>query len=146
MQDATLTIADRAQQIVDEFALFDDWIGKYEYLIDLGKEVPEIEARYKTDEYKIKGCQSQVWLRAEMTDDTVHYKADSDAIITKGLVSLLVRVLSGQPPHAIATAQLDFLDAIGLNDHLTPTRKNGLAAMVKQMKRYAVNFLPAAKN
>lgn len=134
----TSTITERTEAVVDEFALFDDWMGRYEYLIELGREVPQIEDTYKTEDYRIHGCQSQVWLRAYQEGGLVHYKADSDALITKGLISLLVRVLSGQPPSAVATANLDFLDRIGLREHLTSTRKNGLAAMVKQMKQYAL--------
>ncbi len=136
----TDTIAAREQDIVEEFSMFDDWMGKYEYLIELGKDLPLIEEAYKTDDYKIHGCQAQVWLRAAFRDDKVYYKADSDAFITKGLISLLVRVLSDQPPADIAHAQLGFLDQIGLKEHLSATRKNGLGAMVKQMKLYALGF------
>ena len=131
------TIQERQQAILDEFALFDDWMGRYEYLIELGRSLPLIEETYKTEAHRIHGCQAQVWLRAACEDDVVYYKADSDALITKGLIALLVRVLSGQPPEAIAEAKLTFLDEIGLQDHLSPTRKNGLRAMVQQMKRYA---------
>ena len=106
--------------------MFDDWMGKYEYLIELGKDLPLIEEAYKTREYQIHGCQAQVWLRAAFRDDKVYYKADSDAFITKGLISLLVRVLSDQPPADIAHARLGFLDQIGLKEHLSATRKNGL--------------------
>lgn len=134
----TSTIPQKEQAIVDEFALFDDWMGKYEYLIELGKDLPLIEDEYKIDDYRVKGCQSQVWLRAEHTNGTVHYKADSDALITKGLISLLIRVLSEQPAEEVATAELTFLDKIGLKEHLSPTRKNGLGSMVKQMKMYAL--------
>lgn len=142
----TATITEREQEIIDEFELFDDWMGRYEYLIELGRDVPLIEEAYKTDDYKIHGCQSQVWLRAELNNGTVSYKADSDALITKGLISLLVRVLSNQPPEAITSAQLQFLDQIGLKEHLSPTRKNGLSSMVKQMKVYALAFSQVAKN
>lgn len=133
----TDTIAEREAEIVEEFAFFDDWMGRYEYLIELGKGLPLIEDAYKTDTFKIKGCQSQVWLRGERSGEVLHYKADSDALITKGLVALLIRVLDGQPANAIAHADLAFLDAIGMKEHLSPTRKNGLSAMVTQMKRYA---------
>ncbi|GAB5521900.1 MAG: SufE family protein [Rhodothermales bacterium] len=133
------TIADRTAEIVEEFALFDDWFGRYEHLIEQGRDLPEIEDEYKTEDYRIRGCQSQVWMRAEHTDgDTVHYKADSDALITRGLVALMIRVLDRQPADAIVDADLGFLDAIGMNEHLSSTRKNGLHAMIKQMKRYAL--------
>lgn len=141
-----VTIQDRAREIVEEFALFDDWMGKYEYLIDLGKSVPPIEEEYKTDDYKIKGCQSQVWIRPEMRDGLLYYKGDSDAVITKGLVALLIRVLSGQPPAAVVEADLSFLDEIGMKEHLSPTRKNGLASMMKQLKLYAFAHAHAAQN
>jgi cysteine desulfuration protein SufE len=139
-------IADREQDIIDEFSMFEDWMGKYEYLIELGRDLPLIEDVYKIDDYKIHGCQSQVWLRAEADNGSIHYKADSDAIITKGLIALLVRVLSGQPPEAITHARLDFFDEVGLKEHLSPTRKNGLGAMVKQMKMYALALSNAANN
>ena len=132
------TIKEREQEIIEEFSLFDDWMGRYEYLIDQGKSLPRIDERFKDDAHKIHGCQSQVWVHAESVDGGVEYTGDSDAMITKGLVAILVRVLSGQPPEAIATADLAFLDAIGLKEHLSPTRKNGLAGMVRQMKLYAV--------
>lgn len=132
------TIAEREQEIVDDFALFDDWMGRYEYLIDLGKELPPLDEAYKTEAYKIHGCQSQVWVRAEEHDGRIHYTGDSDALITRGLVALLVRVLSDQPAEAIVAADLGFLDRIGMQEHLSPTRKNGLAAMIKQMKLYAL--------
>ncbi len=136
----TDTIVAREQDIVEEFSMFDDWMGKYEYLIELGRDLPLIEEAYKTDDYKIHGCQAQVWLRAAFRDDKVYYKADSDAFITKGLISLLVRVLSDQRPADIAQARLGFLDQIGLKEHLSATRKNGLGEMVKQMKLYALGF------
>lgn len=141
-----VTIDDRAREVVEEFALFDDWMGKYEYLIDLGKSIPEIEDEYKTDDYRIRGCQSQVWIRPEMRDGLLYYKGDSDALITKGLVALLLRVLSGQPPQAVAEADLSFLDEIGMKEHLSPTRKNGLASMMKQLKLYALAHAHASKN
>lgn len=117
--------------------MFDDWMGKYEYLIELGRSLPALDPAYHTDRYKIKGCQSQVWIRPEVQEGLLRYEGDSDALITKGLVALLIRVLSGHPPQAVAEAELRFLDAIGLQEHLSPTRKNGLASMVKQMKLYA---------
>lgn len=132
------SIEDRADAVVEEFELFDDWMGRYEYLIELGNSMPLIEDDYKTEEFKIKGCQSQVWVRPEYRDGLIFYKGDSDALITKGLVALLVRVLSGQPPEKVAEADLSFLDRIGMMDHLSSTRKNGLAQMVKQLKRYAL--------
>ncbi|ARA92489.1 Fe-S metabolism protein SufE [Rhodothermaceae bacterium RA] len=132
------TIAEREQEIIDAFALFDDWMGRYEYLIDLGRELPPLDAAYKTDAYKIHGCQSQVWIRAEERDGRIYYEGDSDALITRGLVALLIRVLSGQPADAIIEADLKFLDRIGMQEHLSPTRKNGLASMIKQMKLYAL--------
>ena len=132
------TIQERADIVVEEFGLFDDWMGKYEYLIELGKSMPLIEDEYKTDEYMVKGCQAQVWVRPELRDGLIYYKGDSDALITKGLVALLIRVLSGQPPENVAKADLAFLDRIGMKDHLSTTRKNGLAQMIKQLKRYAL--------
>lgn len=140
------TIEVRAQQIVEEFALFDDWMGKYEYLIELGKSLPPIEPEYKTDAFRIHGCQSQVWIRPEFREGRLYFKGDSDALITRGLVALLIRVLSGQPPEAIVNARLDFLDEIGLKAHLSPTRKNGLAAMIEQMRRYAQAYLQTSHN
>lgn len=140
------TIEERGREIVEEFNLFDDWMGKYEYLIELGESLPAIEDEYKTDDYKIKGCQSQVWIRPEIVDGRVFYKGDSDALITKGLVALLVRVLSGQPSQAVAEANLSFLDEIGMQEHLSATRKNGLASMVKQLKLYALAHAGSARN
>jgi cysteine desulfuration protein SufE len=133
-----MSIAEKEQEIVDEFNSFDDWDGKYEYLIDLGKELPVIEEQYKKEEYKIKGCQSQVWLHAEFRDDRIYFTADSDAIITKGIIALLVRVMSGEKPSDIAEAKMDFINEIGLSQHLSPTRSNGLVSMIKQMKLYAL--------
>ena len=130
-------ITARQADVIDEFALFDDWMDKYEHLIELGKDVPAIDPARKTDDHLIKGCQSKVWLAADPQDDgTVLFSGDSDAIITKGLVGLMVRVLSGADAKAIAEADLHFLDVIGLHQHLSPTRSNGLASMVKQMKLY----------
>ena len=142
----TATIEAREQEIVEEFDLFDDWMGKYEYLIELGRELPLIEDDYKTEAYRVHGCQAQVWLRAGFDDGRVYYRADSDAMITKGLIALLVRVLSEQPPDAVLGARLGFLDQIGLKEHLSSTRKNGLAAMVKQMKHYALAFAETRQN
>ena len=132
------------QEIIEEFALFDDWMDKYDHLIGLGKTLPLIEPKYKTDQYIIKGCQSKVWLRAEQQEGRVNFWADSDAIITKGIVSVLIRAFSGMPPQDIVNAPTDFINEIGLSDHLSPTRANGLVAMIKQMKLYAAAF--AAQN
>jgi cysteine desulfuration protein SufE len=131
-------IAETEQQIIDEFAIFDDWLDKYNLLIEMGKNLPLIDARYKTNNHLISGCQSRVWLHAELADDgRVKFTADSDAVITKGLVNLLIRVLSDRTPDEILQADLGFLEAIGLKEHLSPTRSNGLLSMVKQMKLYA---------
>jgi len=132
------TLEERIHDIVEEFSLFDDWMEKYEYLIELGRSLPLIDEAYKTDEYKIHGCQSQVWLRADRVNGHVVFTADSYALITKGLIALLVRVFNGQSPEEIANADLAFLDDIGMREHLSPTRKNGLSEMVNQMKRYAL--------
>lgn len=128
------------EEIIDEFSLFDDWMDKYEHIIGLGKELPLIEENLKTDDLLIKGCQSRVWLHAKMEDGKVIYTADSDAIITKGIISLLIRALSGQTPDTIINTDLSFIDQIGLKEHLSPTRSNGLVSMVKQMKLYAIAF------
>lgn len=132
------------QEIIDEFALFDDWMEKYEHLIGLGKTLPLIQEEFKTDQHIIKGCQSKVWLKAEQKDGCVYFSADSDAIITKGIVSVLIRAFSGLPAQEIVNAPTDFINEIGLSDHLSPTRANGLVAMIKQMKLYATAF--AAQN
>jgi cysteine desulfuration protein SufE len=136
-----MQIDDLAQQIIDEFALFPDWMDKYEHLIELGKTLPPFDEKNKTEPHLIQGCQSRVWLAAAYEDGKVTFTADSDAIITRGIVSLLVRVFSGQPPQAIIDANLDFIGRIGLKENLSPTRANGLLAMVKQMKLYALVFL-----
>lgn len=133
-----MTINEIQDEIIEEFAFFDDWMEKYEYIIDLGKSLPLIDVKYKDAEHLIKGCQSQVWLHANNTRDKINFTADSDAIITKGIIALLVRVLSGQPAKAIAASNLYFIDKIGLKEHLSPTRSNGLVSMVKQMKLYGV--------
>ncbi len=134
------SIKDIQADIVDEFDMFTDWMEKYDYLIDLGKSLPIIDESKKVDDNIIKGCQSKVWLSAELDGDKVVYTADSDAIITKGIISLLVRVLSNHTPDEIMTAEMDFIDEIGLKEHLSPTRANGLLAMIKQMKFYALAF------
>lgn len=131
-------IKETQEEIVDEFSMFDDWMQKYEYLIELGKSLPLIDEQYKTEDNLIKGCQSQVWLHAENDGEKVVYTADSDAILTKGLIALMVRTLSGQKPTDIVEADMDFVDEIGLKEHLSPTRANGLLSMIKQMKYYAL--------
>jgi len=140
-----MSIRKRQEEIIEEFALFDDWTDRYEHIIALGKECPTIAPEQKTDENLIKGCQSRVWLHAE-TDENglLHFSADSDAIITKGLVALMIRVLSGEHPEDVASSDLFFIDKIGLKEHLSPTRSNGLLSMVKQMKLYGLAF--AAQN
>lgn len=132
------TIQENENAIIEEFELFDDWMQKYDYLIELGNSLPLIEETYKTDEYLIKGCQSKVWLNASLENGLVYFKADSDAIITKGIIALLVQVLSGQRPEKIVASELTFIDKIGLKEHLSQTRSNGLVSMIKQMKLYAL--------
>lgn len=132
------TIKEIEKEIIEDFELFEDWEGKYNYLIDLGKDLPMIHSMYKNEEYIVRGCQSRVWLHASNEGDKVFYTADSDAIITKGLVALLIKVLNGQKAEDIAKAELGFIDKIGLKEHLSPTRSNGLASMIKQMKLYAL--------
>lgn len=135
-----MTIKDIQEDIIEEFEMFDDWMGKYEYLIDLGKSLPLIEEHYKTDDNLIRGCQSRVWLHAEMKENELVFTADSDAIITKGLVGLMIRVLSNHTPDEIINTELYFVDKIGLKEHLSPTRSNGLVSMIKQMKMYALAY------
>ena len=135
-----MTIQEEENKIIEEFASFDDWMDKYNYVIELGKSLPLIDEQYKQEKYLITGCQSNVWLSAELIDGKIHYKADSDAIITKGIIYLLIRVLSGKTPDEILNASLTYLDTIGLTKHLSPTRSNGLLSMVKQMKVYAVGY------
>lgn len=134
------TMKEVEQALIEEFELFDDWMDKYNYIIELGKELPMIDEQYKTSEFLIDGCQSQVWLHADYRDGKVFFTADSDAIITKGIVNLLIRVLSERTPQEIIDNDLHYLDAIGLKEHLSPTRSNGLASMIKQIKLYAVAF------
>lgn len=134
------TIQDIQADIIDEFSLFDDWMQRYEYMIDLGKSLPLIDEQYKTDENIIKGCQSKVWLHAAVKDDKVVFTADSDAIITKGIIAILIRAFSNQTPQAIIDADTAFIDEIGLKEHLSPTRANGLVSMVKQIKLYAIAY------
>jgi cysteine desulfuration protein SufE len=135
MQEKTLK--ETEDEIIDEFSLFDDWMSKYEYIIELGKQLPIIDAEHKTEEFKVRGCQSQVWLTAEMKDGKLFYKADSDAVITKGIIALLIRVLSGHRPEEILNAELGFINKIGMHEHLSPNRSNGLKAMINYMKNYA---------
>lgn len=129
-----MTIAEEEKEITDEFAMFEQWDDKYQYIIDLGKSLAPLEDKWRTDDRLIKGCQSRVWLHTEERDGKIYFHADSDAIITKGLVALMVRVLSGHTAKEIVDAPLDFINEIGLKDHLSPTRSNGLLSMVKQMK------------
>ena len=133
-------IEEKEKEIVEEFSLFDSWDDKYEYIIDLGKKLPPLEDQYKRDDNKVRGCQSTVWLTADYKDGKVLYKAESDAVIVKGLISMLIRVLSGHKPDDIVNAKLNFINEIGMTSHLAQTRSNGLLAMVKQMKNYALAF------
>ena len=135
-----MTINEIQSELVDEFSMFDDWMDRYEYMIELGKSVPMIDAQYKKDENLIKGCQSKVWLHAELNEDKIVYTADSDAIITKGIVSILIRTFTNQSPSEILAADTDFIDEIGLKEHLSPTRANGLVSMIKQIKMYAIAY------
>jgi len=141
-----MTISEIQEALIDEFSLFDDWMEKYEYMIDLGKTLPKIDEDLKTEDKLIKGCQSKVWLHAELRDEKVIFTADSDAIITKGIVAILIRVFSNQNPQAILDAKMEFIDEIGLKEHLSPTRANGLVSMIKQMKLYAAAFQMQLKN
>ena len=140
------SIKEIEDEITEEFGLFDDWIGKYDYLIELGKKLPLIEEKYKTEDYKVRGCQSQVWLRAEKKDGRMIYKADSDAVITKCLIALLIRLLSNQKPGDIVDTKLDFIDKIGMKEHLSPNRANGLTAMINYMKKYAMTYAGQSVN
>lgn len=128
------------EEIISEFEVFDDWMDRYNYLIELSNSLPLIDNKFKTNEYVIKGCQSKVWVNADFNNNLIHYTADSDAIITKGIISLLIRVLSNRSPKEIIDANLFFIDAIGLRENLSPTRANGLLAMIKQMKVYALAY------
>lgn len=135
-----MSISERQEEVIEEFAMFDDWMDKYEHLISLGKELPLIEGSKKVVSNLIKGCQSQVWLSADLLNNKIEFRADSDAIITKGIIALMIRVMSDASPKEIAEADLYFIDKIGLKEHLSPTRSNGLVSMVKQMKMYALAF------
>ena len=134
------TINAAQEEIVEEFSLFDDWIQRYEYMIELGKSLPIIDPEYKTDDNIIKGCQSKVWLHADLEGNKLVFTADSEAIITKGIIAILIRVFSHQHPDAILDADTSFIDKIGLKEHLSPTRANGLVSMIKQLKMYAIAF------
>lgn len=135
-----MTIKEIQEEIVDEFSMFDDWMQRYEYMIELGKSLPIIDDQYKVEENTIKGCQSKVWLHADIENGNIVYTADSDAIITKGIISVLIRVFTNQKPEAIIAADTDFIDEIGLKEHLSPTRANGLVSMLKQIKMYAIAY------
>jgi len=140
-----MTIKEIQEEIIDEFSFFEDWMERYEYIIELGKSLPLIDEQYKTDENLIKGCQSKVWLHSDLQDGKVVFTADGDAILTKGIVALLLRVFSNQKPEDILNADVDFIDKIGLKEHLSPTRANGLVSMIKQIKMYALAQLSKAK-
>lgn len=133
-----MTINEIQDELIDDFEFFGDWMEKYEYIIQLGKDLPSLNEEYKQEQYIIKGCQSKVWLYPEMKNNNLYFYADSDAVITKGLVSLMIKVLSGHSPQEIAKTDLYFIDKIGLTEHLSPTRANGLLSMIKQMKMYAL--------
>jgi len=141
-----MTIEAIQEELIDEFCMFEDWMQRYEYMIELGKSLPLIDENLKTDDKLIKGCQSKVWLNSEMKDGKIIFTADSDAIITKGIIAVLVRVFSNQKPQAILDANTDFIDEIGLKEHLSPTRANGLVSMIKQMKMYALAYQTQLKN
>ena len=134
------TINEKQDEVIEEFEGFTDWMDKYQMLIDLGNDLEPLDAKYKTEQNLIDGCQSRVWLQADYKDGLLYFTADSDALITKGIIALLIEVLSAQTPKDIADADLYFIDRIGLRDHLSPTRSNGLLAMVKQIKMYAVGY------
>ena len=135
-----MTIEQIEQEIIDEFSIFDNWMDKYEYIIELGRDLPLIDEKFKTDDFIIKGCQSRVWLQAEYTNDKLVLTADSDAIITKGIIALLIKVLNNQSVDAILSTKLNFIDKIGLTAHLSPTRANGLLGMIKQIKNFAMVY------
>jgi len=136
-----MTLEQKQQEIIDEFAVFDDWMDKYEYIIDLGKDLPKIDPVKKTDDRLIEGCQSRVWLDAQIVDGKMEFSADSDAIITKGIIGLLIRVMNNEPPEDVAKADLHFIKDIGLQEHLSPPRANGLVSMVQKMKMAELKVL-----
>jgi len=140
-----MSIEEKQRAIIDDFSMFDDWMEKYEYIIDLGKELPQLTENQKDDTQIIEGCQSRVWLKSEYINNTMSCLADSDAIITKGIIALLIRVLNNETPENIASSDLFFIDEIGLKDHLSPTRANGLLSMVKRMKLDAIKLVNSAK-
>ena len=135
-----MTIQEIQDEIIDEFSMFEDWEERYQYMIDLGKSLPLIDEQYKIDNNLIRGCQSKVWIHAEMNNNSIEFTADSDAIITKGIIAILIRVFSNQHPKDIIEANTDFIDKIGLKEHLSPTRANGLVSMIKQLKMYAIAY------
>ena len=135
-----MSIQEIQEEIIEEFAMFEDWMQRYEYMIDLGKKLPLIAPEFKTDDNIIKGCQSKVWVHAELKETQLEFTADSDAIITKGIIAILIRTFSNQHPKDILDANTDFIDQIGLKEHLSPTRANGLVSMIKQIKMYAIAF------
>jgi len=135
-----LSIKEVENQVISEFEIYDDWLDRYNYLIEMGKSLPVIDPKHKTDKNLIHGCQSRVWLHAEHANGKIHFTADSDAVITRGIISLLVRVFDNRTPDEIINANLDFINTIGLTQHLSPTRSNGLASMIKQIKMYALAF------
>ncbi|MBZ4035932.1 SufE family protein [Flavobacterium sp. 17A] len=141
-----MTIKEIQDEIIDEFSMFDDWMQRYEYIIELGKSLPLIKEEYKTDENLIKGCQSKVWLQGEQNDDKIVFTADSDAILTKGIIAILIRAFSNQKAKDILEADTDFIDEIGLKEHLSATRANGLVSMIKNIKMYALAFDAKNKN
>ena len=141
-----MSIDDKKEEIIEEFSFFEDWDERFQYVIDLGKELPIIEDQFKTDSNLISGCQSKVWLHASLNDGKIEFTADSDAIITKGIIAILIRVFSNQAPAEILSADLSFIDQIGLKSHLSPTRANGLVSMIKQIKMYALAFESAQNN
>jgi cysteine desulfuration protein SufE len=141
-----MTIEQAQADIIDEFDMFEDWMEKYEHIITLGKELPLIDEQYKTDDNIIKGCQSKVWLHAELKDNKMNFSADSDAIITKGIIAIMVRALNNQSPADVLNADMAFVDKVGLKEHLSPTRANGLVSMIKQMKFYALAFQTKQNN
>jgi cysteine desulfuration protein SufE len=140
-----MSIEEKQRAVIDEFSMFDDWMEKYEYIIDIGKELPQLSENQKDDTQIIEGCQSRVWLKSEYVNDSMSFLADSDAIITKGIIALLIRVLNNESPKNIASADLFFINEIGLKDHLSPTRANGLVSMVKRMKLDAIKLVNSAK-
>lgn len=136
-----MTINELQDQIIDDFLIFDDWMDRYNFLIELSKELPIMDSKYKTEQYLIDGCQSRVWINCEQTDGKLYFSADSDAIIAKGLIALLVKVLNGQSAEDVYNADLYFIEKIGMKDNLTPTRANGLVSMIRQMKMFALAFM-----